>query len=62
MKLSKRQGQVIDLAKKGLTSKGIAASLGVTENTVRNHRKELLKKMRSHSMTEAIAKHMGGEK
>jgi len=58
-KLSKRQREVIELAKRGLTSKGIAASLGIALNTVLVHRKFLLRKMRAHSMNEAIAKYMG---
>lgn len=58
-KLSKRQRDVIELAKRGLTSKGIAAALGIALNTVLVHRKLLLKKMCAHSMNEAIAKHMG---
>lgn len=58
MKLSKRQRQVIDLAKTGLTSKGIALELGIALNTVLVHRKALLRRIGAHSMNEAIAKHM----
>jgi DNA-binding NarL/FixJ family response regulator len=58
-KLSRRQREIIELAKMGMTSKGIAASLGIALNTVLVHRKSLLRKIGVHSMTEAIAKHMG---
>ena len=58
-KLSKRQGQIIELAKTGMPSKAIAGNLGIAENTVKAHRASLLRKMGVHSMAQAIAKHMG---
>ena len=44
-RLSVRQSQILRLALKGLSSDQIAKSLGLTEGTVRNHRKRLHDKM-----------------
>lgn len=58
-KLSKRQSQVLELAKSGMPSKAIADSLGIAFNTVCCHRKSLFRKLGVLSMAQAIAKHMG---
>jgi DNA-binding CsgD family transcriptional regulator len=45
IKLSKREGEVIDLASTGLLDKEIAARLGITENTLKTYWKRIRSKL-----------------
>lgn len=53
--------RVLQKISEGKTSKQIAAELGITENTVRNHAQRILEKLRVHSRREAVhrARHFG---
>ncbi len=48
--------KILDLTAQGYTSKQIAYDLNVSEHTVNNHKKNILKKTNSRSITEVIAK------
>jgi PAS domain S-box-containing protein len=54
--LTTRQHQVLGLLAEGTPAKVIAARLGITEATVRNHIRAILVDFGSHSQLEAIAK------
>jgi len=51
--LSKRQQQVLDLLLQGKSNKQSAVELGVTENTVEFHLRNIYAKLQVHSRTEA---------
>jgi DNA-binding NarL/FixJ family response regulator len=53
--LSPRQQQVLVLLSEGVTARTIAARLGLTESTVRNHIRAVLAKLGCHSQLEAVA-------
>jgi DNA-binding NarL/FixJ family response regulator len=53
--LTTRQRQVLGLLAEGVPAKVIAARLGITEATVRNHIRAILVELGSHSQLEAIA-------
>lgn len=61
-RLSPRQLQVLEFLGEGLRARAIAARLGLSETTVRNHIRELLRRLECHSQLEAVAKvrHAGG--
>jgi len=52
--LSKREAEVFVLIKKGLTTKEIAAQLGISHHTVRNFRSKLFEKYRVSNTVELI--------
>lgn len=54
--LSKRQQQVLDLLLEGRSNKQIALELGVSENTIEFHLRNIYAKLQVHSRTEAMAK------
>lgn len=54
--LTPRQHQVLGLLAEGVPAKVIAARLGITESTVRNHIRAILVELGTHSQLEAIAK------
>ncbi len=54
-KLSYREIEILQLARAGLSSKDISAKLNITENTVKAHRKNLLKKLEVNNMVQAAA-------
>jgi DNA-binding NarL/FixJ family response regulator len=54
-RLSPRQRQVLSLLGEGVGARGIAARLGVSEPTARNHISGLLHRLGSHSQLEAVA-------
>ena len=52
--LSPRERQVIDLIGKGKTTKEVAAILGLSTETVGNHRKSICRKLKIHSTAELV--------
>lgn len=54
-KLSPREQEVLELLAKGKTNKGIALSLGISENTVKNHMKNILEKLHLENRVQAAA-------
>ncbi len=53
--LSTRQREVLALLAEGVQARGIAARLGLSEATVRNHIRAILRKLGCHSQLEAVA-------
>jgi len=53
-RLTARELEVLRLAGKGLTNQQIAHELGIAENTVKNHVRNVLEKLHLHSRTEAV--------
>jgi DNA-binding NarL/FixJ family response regulator len=53
--LSARENEVLELVAKGSTNPEIAASLSVSENTVRFHMKNIFEKLSVTNRTEAAA-------
>ena len=51
-KISPREKEVLDLICKGFSNKEIAAKLGISEQTVKNHVSALMEKSRTHSRTQ----------
>jgi DNA-binding NarL/FixJ family response regulator len=54
--LSPRQREVLVLLAHGMRSREIATRLGLSETTVRNHIREILRRLDSHSQLEAVAR------
>jgi DNA-binding NarL/FixJ family response regulator len=55
-RLSQRERQVAELLAGGKTAKDVAAALGLSANTVRNHVKSIFAKLRVHSQVELLIK------
>jgi len=55
-KLTPREGEILTLLAKGFVSKEIAAKLGVTYETVRDHLRNIYEKLHVHSRGEAVAR------
>ena len=51
MKLTRRQGEIAELAALGLPNKTIARQLGITEGTVKLHMHEIFARLAVHSRT-----------
>nr|WP_313054769.1 LuxR C-terminal-related transcriptional regulator [Pseudomonas lopnurensis] len=58
MKLTTREKSVLQLLLQGKTNKQIAAGLGISDYTVRDHVSVLLRKSDCCTRTELIARHM----
>ncbi len=58
--LSPRQRQVLELLSQGIRVREIAARLSLSETTVRNHVRVLLRRLACHSQLEAVAKLRAG--
>jgi DNA-binding CsgD family transcriptional regulator len=54
--LSPRQHEVLVLISHGVRAREIAAELGVTQATVRNHIRDVLRRLDCHSQLEAVAR------
>ena len=52
--LSKSEQKVMHLLKKGFSNKNIAVQLGVSENTIKYHIKNIFKKLNVHNRMEAV--------
>lgn len=52
--VSPRERQVLERILSGCLNKQAAADLGITENTVKAHRSNLMRKMRAHSFVELV--------
>jgi DNA-binding NarL/FixJ family response regulator len=55
-RLSPRHRQVLTLLAAGVQARGIAEQLGISEATVRNHIKVILRRLDCHSQLEAVAR------
>jgi|SRR5690606_25566712 len=53
-RLTDRELEVLRLVAKGMTNKDIAAELYISENTVKNHVRNILEKLHLHSRMEAV--------
>ena len=53
-KLTEREMQVLRLVAQGLNNKDIAEQLFISENTVKNHIRNILEKLQLHSRMEAV--------
>lgn len=54
--LTRREQQVLDLIAAGEPNRAIAGSLGISENTVKNHVRALLEKLHARSRTDAVVR------
>lgn len=61
VKLTPRQSQVVEAFTEGRSYKMVAAKLLITEETVRDHIKNIYKKLSIHSKSELIAMKLRGE-
>jgi two-component system NarL family response regulator len=52
--LTAREIEVLRLASDGLTNRQIGRRLGISENTVKNHIRNILEKLHLHSRMEAV--------
>jgi RimJ/RimL family protein N-acetyltransferase/DNA-binding CsgD family transcriptional regulator len=57
--LTRREQQVLDLLAAGEPNRAIATSLGISENTVKNHVRALLEKLHARSRTDAVVRGVG---
>ena len=53
-RLTEREMEVLKLVAKGLNNRDIAAELFISENTVKNHVRNILEKLQLHSRMEAV--------
>ncbi len=54
--LSKKEAEIIDYLKEGLSNKQIAFRLNITENTVKNHFSHIFDKLGVESRTQLLIK------
>jgi DNA-binding NarL/FixJ family response regulator len=54
--LSPRQREVLGLLARGVRAREIGSSLGLSEATVRNHIREVLRRLDCHSQLQAVAR------
>ena len=54
--LSRRQREVLELLDHGVRARDIGVRLGLSEATVRNHIRELLRRLDCHSQLQAVAR------
>jgi DNA-binding NarL/FixJ family response regulator len=52
--LTAREGQILRLVARGLGNRAIADELSISENTVKNHVRNILEKLRLHSRKDAV--------
>jgi DNA-binding NarL/FixJ family response regulator len=53
-RLTSRELEVLKLVAQGMSNKEIAAELYISENTVKNHVRNILEKLHLHSRMEAV--------
>lgn len=54
LKLTDRELEVLRLVAKGLSNRDVAGQLAISENTVKNHVRNILEKLQLHSRMEAV--------
>jgi two-component system NarL family response regulator len=54
LKLTERELEVLRLVARGLSNRDVAANLAISENTVKNHVRNILEKLQLHSRMEAV--------
>ena len=54
LRLTERELEVLRLVAKGLNNRDIAKQLFISENTVKNHVRNILEKLQLHSRMEAV--------
>jgi DNA-binding NarL/FixJ family response regulator len=54
MSLTPRQAQILHLLARGCSTEQMATELGITQDTVRNHIREILRRLGVHSRLEAV--------
>jgi DNA-binding NarL/FixJ family response regulator len=54
LKLTDRELEVLRLVAKGLNNREVAKELFISENTVKNHVRNILEKLQLHSRMEAV--------
>ncbi len=54
LKLTERELDVLRLVAKGLSNRDVASQLAISENTVKNHVRNMLEKLQLHSRMEAV--------
>ena len=54
LKLTERELDVLRLVAKGLSNRDVAQQLAISENTVKNHVRNMLEKLQLHSRMEAV--------
>ena len=54
--LTRREREVLDLLAAGLSNRDIAGTLGISENTVKNHLARVLEKLQARSRMEAVVR------
>jgi two-component system NarL family response regulator len=54
LKLTERELEVLRLVAKGLSNRDVASRLAISENTVKNHVRNMLEKLQLHSRMEAV--------
>jgi len=54
--LTKREKEILELIKKGKTTREIAESLILSELTIKSHRQNMLKKFKAHNMVDLLMK------
>lgn len=54
VQLTRRESEVLDLVRQGLSTRAIARRLGITDVTVRRHRSTLFAKLQVHSRSELL--------
>jgi DNA-binding NarL/FixJ family response regulator len=58
--LSRRQGEILQLASLGRHNKDIATKLGISTETVRVHLRQVYKKLEVQSRSQAVVKYLAG--
>ena len=56
--LTKQQMNILEQLAEGLLNKEIAARLGITERTVKQHNNAIYKKLQVYNRTEAVKKYL----
>lgn len=57
--LTERQLEVIALVARGLTNRQVGQGMGISERTVRNHMRTILRKLAAHDRTHAVVLSIG---